>query len=71
MRQVSDGTATPRVVGPARVQCQRLGPGVNAVGRDVLPGWKRADRLELNQKSSAIFAVGPSNGRVATTRVER
>ena len=71
MRQVSDATATPRVVVAARVRCQRPGPGVNAVGRDVLPERKRADRVGLYQKSSAIFAVGPSNGRVATTRVEK
>ena len=60
MRQVNDAAATPRVVGPARVRCQRLGPGANAIGRDVLPEWKRADRVGLNQKSSAIFAVGPA-----------
>jgi hypothetical protein len=68
MRQVNDGTATPRVGGPARGRSQRLGAGVNVVGRDVLPEWNRAERVGLNQKSSAIFAVGPSNRRVATTR---
>jgi hypothetical protein len=71
MRKVNEGTARPRVCGPARVRCQRLGPGVNGVDRDVLPEWKRADRVGLNQKSSAIFAVGQSNGGVATTRVEK
>jgi hypothetical protein len=67
MRQVDDGTATPRVVGPARGRGQRLGAGVNAVDLDGLSEWDRADRVGLNHESSAIAAVGPSNGRVATT----
>jgi hypothetical protein len=49
MRQVDDGTATPRVVGPARGRGQRLGAGVNAAGREVLPEWNPADRVGLNQ----------------------
>jgi hypothetical protein len=36
MGQANDGTATPRVCGPARGRGQRLGAGVNAVGLDTL-----------------------------------
>ena len=69
MRRIDDGTATPRVDGPARGRGQRLGAGVNAnaAGREVLPEWNPANRVGLNQRSSAILAVGLSTGRVATT----
>jgi hypothetical protein len=66
MRQDNEDTARPRVCGPARVRGQRLGAGVNAVARDVLSEWDQADRVGLDRKSSAIFAVGLSNGRLAT-----
>jgi hypothetical protein len=49
MRQVDDGTATPRVGGPARGRGQRMGAGVNAAGREVLPEWNPADRVGLNR----------------------
>jgi hypothetical protein len=67
LRQVNDGAATPRVGSPAQGRGQRLGAGANAAGREVLPGWNPADRVGLNQKLSAILAVGLSTGRVATT----
>jgi hypothetical protein len=70
MRQVSDGTATPRVVGPAQVRCQRLGRGVNAVGRDVSPEWKRADRrgglaAVRPSRRSDLAAVRPRGGQTS------
>jgi hypothetical protein len=49
MCQVDDGTARPRVAGPARGRGQRLGAGINAAGREVLPGWNPADRVGSNQ----------------------
>ena len=71
MRQVDDGTGTPSRRRSGSGPVSTAGTRSQCSRSRLLPEWKRADRVGLNQKSSAIFADGPLTGRVATTRGER